>query len=403
MDPRAIQAALRAGIESRATKVGPFLVLIHSESDNPFRNYAVPVDGATPTEDDVAALIKYFVGKDRLPRLEYVRPSPAVDDALDAAAFGVAGTLALMAPQGDLVDEPAIPGYRVALVSDVRELRRAVAVQNTAFGEPEQEPDPGGLVRTIEDGGRVALVVATATGEPVGAGLSSEPRGGLVEIAGVGVVPAHRRRGVGALVTWALTAEALRRGHEPFLQVEKDEPFRVYQRIGYRMVGEMADARRPQDIDRTVPILRAGERETLLTFLNYVREGLINKLAGVTTRDARRSLVPSGTSLLWLVKHTMVVEFFWLHHLFSGRPEAEIPDGELVDADTPNSLIKRYHAIGRASADIVNDHPDLDELGVYGPPQRSLRWTLVHLIEETARHAGHADILREQIDGTVGR
>jgi predicted GNAT family acetyltransferase len=89
----------------------------------------------------------------------------------------------------------------------------------------------------------VALAVETSTGTPVGAGLYSAAQGGLVEIGAVGVLPEHQRRGIGALVTWRLSTEALRRGYQPFLQVEKDEPLRVYQRIGYHVIGEMADAR----------------------------------------------------------------------------------------------------------------------------------------------------------------
>jgi GNAT superfamily N-acetyltransferase len=245
MDLRDVQSCLRAGIESRAVKVGPFLVLFNKGSDNPFSNYAVPVDGAAPSAEDVRALIEFFRDRQRLPRLEYVRPAPAVDEPLTAAGFNVAGTLTLMALAGDLSPQPAADGYRVALITDEPALRQAVAVQNTAYGEGDQKPDPSGLLRTIEGGGRVAMAVHATTGEPAGAGLSTEPQGGMVEIAGVGVLPEHRRQGLGALVTWALTAEALRRGHEPFLQVEKDEPLRVYQRIGYGVIGEMADARRP--------------------------------------------------------------------------------------------------------------------------------------------------------------
>ena len=67
MELRAVQACLRAGIEARATTVGPFLALLNTETDNPFLNYAVPVDGAAPTADDVASLIDFFTGRDRLP------------------------------------------------------------------------------------------------------------------------------------------------------------------------------------------------------------------------------------------------------------------------------------------------------------------------------------------------
>jgi GNAT superfamily N-acetyltransferase len=244
MEPRDIQACLRAGIEDRATTVGPFLVLINPHSDNAFRNYAVPVDGAAPTDADVTALIEFFTGRDRAPRLEYVRPAPAVDEPLRAAGFGVTDTLMLMALDGDLAAEPDAAGYHVRLVTAEDDLRQVVAVQDIAYGEAPTEPDPGGLLRTVAAGGCVALAVHTATGAPVGGGLATDPQGGLVEIAAIGVLPEHRGHGVGALVSWALTAESLRRGHQPFLQVERDEPLRVYQRIGYRVIGDMADARR---------------------------------------------------------------------------------------------------------------------------------------------------------------
>jgi GNAT superfamily N-acetyltransferase len=244
MELRDIQSCLRAGIESRSVKVGPFLVLLSSDTDNPFSNYAVPLDGATPTGDDVIALIDFFTSRKRLPRLEYVRPAPAVDASLAAAGFDVAGTLTLMAIETELTPPPDATDYEVRLVTSEPELRQAVAVQNTAYGEPDREANPVGLVRTIADGGAVALAVETATEAPAGAGAYTPAQGGLVEIAGVGVTPEHRRHGVGALVTWRLSAEAIRLGHQPFLQVEKDEPLRVYQRIGYRVIGEMADARR---------------------------------------------------------------------------------------------------------------------------------------------------------------
>lgn len=244
MELRDIQASLRAGIASRSVPVGPFLVLVHAESDNPFRNYAVPVDGAAPSAADVASLVAFFRERRRLPRLEYVRPAPAVDASLGAAGFDIASTLTLMALDGGVAPVTA-DGYAVALVDDVDSLRRAAGVQDVAYGEVAGEPDPAGLVRTVEHGGQVALATHVASGAAVGAGLSTPPQGGLVEIAAVGVMPEHRRRGIGALVTSVLTDSALGRGHQPFLQVERDEPLRVYQRIGYRVIGEMADARRP--------------------------------------------------------------------------------------------------------------------------------------------------------------
>jgi ribosomal protein S18 acetylase RimI-like enzyme len=243
MELRAVQACLRAGIEARATTVGPFLVLLNTTSDNPFLNYAVPVDGAAPTADDVASLIEFFTSRDRLPRLEYVRPAPTVDLPLKAAGFDVAATLTLMAVD-ELIPAPRSPGYQVRLIEDDAELRQAIAVQNVAYGEPDTDADPIGLVHTVKKGGCVALAVEEATGTPVGAGVWPAPRDGLVEIFGIGVLPEHRRRGLARLVTGVLTEAALDRGLQPFLQMERDEPGRIYERLGYHVIGEMADARR---------------------------------------------------------------------------------------------------------------------------------------------------------------
>jgi GNAT superfamily N-acetyltransferase len=241
MELRAVQACLCAGIESRSITVGPFSVLIHAESGNPFLNYAVPAEGAAPTTADVAALVGFFRERDRLPRLEYVRPVPAVDTPLVDAGFDVAPTLTLMA-LGEFTAPEVPAGVDVRLVDGDADLRAAVAVQNTAYGDPDPAADRLGLPRIVRRGGGVALATAD-DGQPVGSGLFPPPRHGLVEVLGVGVLAGHRRRGIARALAAALTAAALERGHEPFLQVEKDEPLRIYERLGYRVIGTMADAR----------------------------------------------------------------------------------------------------------------------------------------------------------------
>jgi GNAT superfamily N-acetyltransferase len=237
-----VQACLRAGIADRAERLGPFLVLINPDSDNPFRNYAVPLAGAVPTVADATRLIECFTERKRLPRLEYVRPAPAVDEALRAVGVDITATLGLMR-LGTLVALDA-PGYTVEPLADTDpRLRQVAEVQHVAYADDDDPAaDVPRLRRTVRDGGCVAIAVNDA-GEPAGAGLSTPPRGGLVEIVGIGVLPEHRRRGVAGALVSALTARALDLGLEPFLQVEKDEPLRVYQRVGYRLVGEMADAR----------------------------------------------------------------------------------------------------------------------------------------------------------------
>jgi uncharacterized damage-inducible protein DinB len=156
------------------------------------------------------------------------------------------------------------------------------------------------------------------------------------------------------------------------------------------------------------PYVFEDEKATLVKFLDYLREAVIAKLSGLGEADARKSLVPSGTSLLGLAKHLTLVELGWFSWSFDGDDSDDLgpKDDELGPDDTVDSVVAGYRSAIAHSNKIVADVEDLDELAerVWGdrdPP--TLRWILVHMVEETARHAGHADILREQIDGSVGR
>jgi uncharacterized damage-inducible protein DinB len=153
------------------------------------------------------------------------------------------------------------------------------------------------------------------------------------------------------------------------------------------------------------PDVTADEKTTLLVFLNYLRDAVAAKLAGLSEEDARRRLVPSETSLLWLAKHLTAVERGWFLYAYAGRRIAR-PDQHVNEADTVGSVLAAYRAAVEESDEVVAECPDLEQPGVRSlretaPP--TMRWVLLHMIEETARHAGHADILREQIDGAVGR
>jgi hypothetical protein len=157
--------------------------------------------------------------------------------------------------------------------------------------------------------------------------------------------------------------------------------------------------------DRRTPFTNAGERDTLVAFLDYLRESVLIKVSGLDDESLRRPLVPSGTSLLGLVKHLTMVEIVWFPFAFAGV-DVRVPGGELDPADTTASVIDGYRAAIARSAEIVAAAADLDERCVRAasaPDQMSLRWVLVHMVEETGRHAGHADILREQLDGQIGR
>ena len=157
--------------------------------------------------------------------------------------------------------------------------------------------------------------------------------------------------------------------------------------------------------DRRTPLNLRGERDTLLEFLDYLRESLIVKVEGLDEDSARRSTVPSGTSLLGLVKHLTSVEIAWFQYGFAGL-EVNIPSDKVVSSDNLALIVAAYEAVGQVNNSIVKKCDDLDQLckrALTTPDPLSLRWLMVHMVEETARHAGHADIIREQIDGRTGR
>ncbi|WP_241251608.1 DinB family protein [Candidatus Protofrankia californiensis] len=161
-----------------------------------------------------------------------------------------------------------------------------------------------------------------------------------------------------------------------------------------------------QPVLRVMQASTAGERETLEAFLDFYQDVLVHKVRGVSDQDAGRRLLPSLTTLTGLVKHLTVVERNWFHRLVDS-PDAP-PAGEegvswvLAETDTLDVVLAGYDracalsrevAAGFALDDVV-PHPELGRV--------SLRWIYVHMIEETARHVGHADIVRELTDGATG-
>ncbi|MDA2810425.1 DinB family protein [Nocardiopsis sp. RSe5-2] len=155
-----------------------------------------------------------------------------------------------------------------------------------------------------------------------------------------------------------------------------------------------------------------GEREVLEAFLDAYRLSVEEKAAGLSDEDARRRLVPSRTTMAGLLRHLALVERNWFGHVLQGIPAERLgidlsdPDSTWADlrpGDTVASLTEEYRracAESRAAAagSSLDDAVPHAELG-----RVTLRWIYVHMIEETARHAGHADILREQTDGATGR
>ena len=157
--------------------------------------------------------------------------------------------------------------------------------------------------------------------------------------------------------------------------------------------------------DQKPPHLVADEITTVRGLLQFQRESLVRKVLGVSEDDARRSPLPTGTSLLWLMKHMSRAERIWVMGRFSGL-EADVPDDAIQPEDTLAAAVDRYRQTWREVDQLVDHATGLDErarVTEAGSPGVNLRWILMHLLEETARHAGHADILREMLDGSTGR
>ncbi len=152
-----------------------------------------------------------------------------------------------------------------------------------------------------------------------------------------------------------------------------------------------------------------GDERTLLDrFLDYQRATVVLKAEGLSDHDAARQLLPSATTVTGMLRHLADVERSWVTETFAGLPYDrrfggdDDPDGEwrVTEADSLAEAIDDYQAACAESRRILAGR-DLDEQCVAGPPAQ-LRWVLLHLIEETARHAGQLDVLRELLDGVTG-
>jgi hypothetical protein len=151
--------------------------------------------------------------------------------------------------------------------------------------------------------------------------------------------------------------------------------------------------------DRRPPRVSGDEKTTLLEFLDYLREAIAAKVEGVPEPQVREPGVPSGTNLLGLVKHlTHVERFYFQGAQVRSWPATFKPTAE----DTVEGVLAGYREAVAESNRVVAACDDLTlPAGTADGP--SMRWLLTHLIEETGRHAGHADIIREQLDGATGR
>ncbi|OUM42861.1 DinB family protein [Arthrobacter sedimenti] len=170
-------------------------------------------------------------------------------------------------------------------------------------------------------------------------------------------------------------------------------------------------------MQRVDPQPRQDEKSNLQQFLNFQRGTLLLKTQGLGQGDLNRQLPTSTLTLGGLLKHLALVEDDWIQVKFLGKDEKDLepwgsapwgedPDWEFHSAadDDPQELRNLYRDACARSRTAVTDC-SLDDLSLgtdRAGNQWNLRWVLTHLLEETARHNGHADLLREAIDGTVG-
>ena len=156
------------------------------------------------------------------------------------------------------------------------------------------------------------------------------------------------------------------------------------------------------------PGFEGDERTQLRAWLEFNRDACIRKAEGVTEEQARVRPGPSKTSLIGVLNHLTHVEHWWFHMCFAGlEPSIHTfeDDGEydVGDEITLDDVIAKYRKLITDSNDIEAQATSLEQRAHHPMYQPTLRWIMVHMVEETARHAGHLDITRELIDGATGR
>jgi hypothetical protein len=166
------------------------------------------------------------------------------------------------------------------------------------------------------------------------------------------------------------------------------------------------------DIPRSDPDLQTDELTVLGQYLDFHRATLEMKSAGLSESDLKRRAVPtSNLTLLGLVRHLTDVEYGWFAEWLDGQPQqnryftADEPNADFdnLDSEPVSDVWAAYHAQLTESRRILGTFASGDEMARGGPGRpRNVRWIAVHMIEEYARHNGHADLLREAIDGATG-
>jgi hypothetical protein len=142
-----------------------------------------------------------------------------------------------------------------------------------------------------------------------------------------------------------------------------------------------------------------GEKESLKAALERHRDVVLWKVEGLTDEQLRRRMTPSGATMLGIVKDLGNLEYQWFCATF-GRPSSAMPAGE---PNETTAEILTFYGRARAAADEVIDDVFLDAQGrAANGEDVTMRWALIHMVQELARHVGHLDVLRELLDGQTG-
>jgi ribosomal protein S18 acetylase RimI-like enzyme len=224
---------------------GPFAVLFSERNPSPHANYAIPLDFAEPSPDEVAALIAAFRARERQPRLEFApSAAPKLEEALLAAGF----TVELRPPMMTRRPTPVVPtleleGFDIAPAETDQDLLDHATVQNAAFGglSPAGQADIVGFRRSLRRGGYVLVAHCRETGAAAGAGAFMPPQNGVTEVTGIAVAERFRRRGLAEAMTGVLAEQAFRAGCSmAFLSAAGEAQSAIYARAGFVRRSPMA-------------------------------------------------------------------------------------------------------------------------------------------------------------------
>lgn len=243
---RRIQNYLRATIarSENHLRIGPFLADFDAGTDNLYRNYAVPEDGACPSAAEVEALCAAFAERSRRPRLEYIADTaPEVEAALLANGFEIEKRYPILVCTSDMAHGVDVAGIDVVLAQSDADIVTAADVGAEAYDD-DVYPDP--LRKLVSQGGLLAVARDPKSGLAVGAGMATPSHESVSEVAGIGVRVNYRRRGIAGALTSFLAREAFARGIElAWLTPGSEEAERIYARAGFIRASEQLHISKP--------------------------------------------------------------------------------------------------------------------------------------------------------------